>query len=73
MSMPRVASVTSMLKRFFSRDESKNESKGDGNVESNEMNNLMNSEDKDKKMASSIRRIADDIIEEVRMKLFKKN
>ncbi|CAG9762204.1 unnamed protein product [Ceutorhynchus assimilis] len=65
MSMPKVASVTNMLKRFFSRDDSKNDSRGGPNIESAEMNNLVSNEDKDKKLACSVRRITDDIIEEL--------
>lgn len=65
MSMPRVASVTTMLKRFFSRDDSKNDSRGETNVESNEMSNLMSNEDKLKKIGNSVKRLTDDVIEEV--------
>lgn len=65
-SMSRVASVTSMLKRFFSRDESKGDTRGEATVESNlEMNNLISADDKDRKHLNSVKRIANDVIEEV--------
>ncbi|XP_056630459.1 bestrophin-4-like isoform X1 [Diorhabda sublineata] len=59
-SISRHNSVTNMLKRFFSRDESKNDAK----VEGNEMNNLM-SQSSYPKHAGSVKKIADDVIEEV--------
>lgn len=65
MSMPRVASVTTMLKRFFSRDDSKNDSRGETNVESNEMSTLITNEEKLKKIGNSVKRLTDDVIEEV--------
>ncbi|XP_066145238.1 bestrophin-4 isoform X1 [Euwallacea fornicatus] len=64
MPMSRVASVTSLLKRFFSRDENKNDSRGENNAEYNELVNLV-SDDKLKKLGTSVKRITDDVIEEV--------
>ncbi|KAH1028681.1 bestrophin-4 isoform X2 [Dendroctonus ponderosae] len=65
MSMPRVASVTSLLKRFFSRDDTRNDSRNENNVEANEMNALITNEEKLKKLGNSSKRITADVIEEV--------
>lgn len=65
MSMPRVASVTSLLKRFFSRDDTRNEPRSDANVEASEMNTLISNEEKLKKLGNSSKRITADVIEEV--------
>nr|XP_023026168.1 bestrophin-4-like isoform X1 [Leptinotarsa decemlineata] len=58
-SMSRHNSVTNMLKRFFSRDESKPETK----IEASEMNNLV--PDIYAKSVGSTKKITDEIIEEV--------
>ncbi|KAL1489688.1 hypothetical protein ABEB36_013629 [Hypothenemus hampei] len=64
-SMPRVASVTNMLKRIFTREDSRNESPGDSFIESNEMNTLISNDDKPRKLANSVKKLTDDVIEEV--------
>ncbi|XP_060530282.1 bestrophin-2 isoform X2 [Cylas formicarius] len=59
-SMPRVASVTGILKRFFSREETKGEPpSGGGDVQ--EMNNLVPRE----RYGGSSKKVTDEVIEEV--------
>uniref|UniRef100_A0A6P7G6Z3 Bestrophin homolog n=1 Tax=Diabrotica virgifera virgifera TaxID=50390 RepID=A0A6P7G6Z3_DIAVI len=58
-SMSRQNSVTNMLKRFFSKDDSKTDAK----VEANELNNLV--AQPQSKPVGSIKKLKDDVIEEV--------